>query len=518
MLVRRIQAVNNNVNYFKNYSKPANYNFATRPYACDTVSFKGFYPERSWVTKTNYRAYDSRVGHMVDLEIRPSVDFKYYGGDDKFFPGIIAIKADGSSGNFDNVYMKNSNLEGSDFTRASFCNTKAHNSNLSICNFTEMTARRAKFAHSDFEDSVCRYANFEYSNLQGAKFNRADMFKANLNLSNVIGTDFSHARNLPEVMAGAVYNKDTKFPAGFSPIQAYMLEFKAGGDLEGSYIPSMYLKSSNELVFDDYSNMNLQRTILDKSRFEQLDMQNSNFDKGNMEKVVFDFCILNNSSFRNANLNRACFKNSDLQGATFEGDGTDLQFANFIGANLSGTDIQKLSKGQLRNALFSPATTLPEGMTVEDAKNLGMLYVVDTVDFSDKNLFGTNFKDFKFSQYGINSFSGARFERANLHSAKFDGANLINCVFDKASLKYSSLKDADCGGASFAGANMLHANLEGTNFKAANLCGANLTDAKINEETNFEYASYDENTVFPSGFSPNEHRMILNPNKKGALK
>ena len=518
MLVREIQPVRLGLNQFKINSKPANYKFALQPLKRDTVSFTGFYEEAPRRTRTNYRAYDRDTGYMVDLVMHPSIDFRKYGTDDKMFPGMIARNSYGSYGNFYNVYMKNSDFSNSSFVGTNFNHAKIHNSNLSGCDMSNANARYAKFAYSNFEDTLCRNTDFLFSNLQGANFNRANLQKANLAIANIIGADFSGAKNLPNVAAGAIYNKDTKFPAGYSPEQAYMLEFKSGANLAKAYLNALRLKSSDELGFDEYRDLNLENSILNKSRFEQLDMQNSVFDGSEMEKAVFDFCILNNTSFKNANLERACFKNSDLQDAKFCGPNTNLQYANFIGANLSGTDIAELAPGQLENALFSPSTTLPEDMTVEDAKRLGMVYVVEEVDFSEYNLYGINFKNFKFSQYGINDFTKANFERANLHQTSFDGAILEGCNFDKASLKYSSLKNANCKGASFVGTSMLEADIEGADFTCADLCGANLKGVKLNEKTIFTQAKYDENTLFPDGFSPAKHGMTLTPNTRGALR
>lgn len=517
MLVRKVQAIKNYSNYFKNNSKPTNYSYASRPLEYDTVSFTGFFSQPTYDKKTNYRALNKETGYMTDLVMKPHIDFDNYGTEDKLFPRMISRYSNGSYGNFRNVYMKNSDFANSTFIKTDFSNAKIHNSDLSNCDFTNAIARNARFANSNFANSTCRGTNFSYANLQEANFENADLQNSNLSFANVIGTDFSRTKNLPQKMANAVYNKTTKFPAGFSPEYAFMRELKSGGDLHGVHLNSMHLKSSDEVDFDEYTNLDLASSNLDKSYFKQLDMKESTFDNSSMKKVVFDFCVLNNSSFKNVDLERACFKNSDLGESEFYGPKTNLQYVNFIGTNLAGTDIKSLGADQLRNALFSPSTILPEDMTIEDAKARGMIYVVNEVDFTDKNLYGMNFKNFKFSEYGINDFQGASFKRANLHHTNFEDTKLTGCSFDKASLKYSSLENADCENASFEGANMICTNIKGCNLKNANLCGANLKGTIMNEKTNFANARYDENTIFPEGFNPIKYNMKLTPNTQGAL-
>lgn len=518
MLVSKIQAVKNYTNYFKNNFGQINHHYAIRPLARDTVSFSGLFSSQSLnEKKTNYRALNRETGYMVDLVMKPHIDFKNYGTEDKLFPGMISRYSNGSYGDFSEVYMKNSDFSNSTFIRTNFNHAKIHSSDFTNCDLTSADASSAKFANSNFENATCRNTDFHYANLQGAKFDNADMLNANLSFTNVIGADFSKAKNLPKTMTTAVYNRDTKFPAGYSPEYAYMRELKAGGNLHKVHMHSTRLKSADELDFEDYTKINFDSSTLDKSYFQQLDMKECVFDDSSMKKVIFDFCILNNSSFKNADLERACFKNSDLGGSKFAGPKTNLQYVNFIGANLADTDIKDLTRDQLNNAMFSPSTTLPQGMTVEDAKQLGMVYVVDEVDFTDKNLYGINFKNFKFSQYGINDFRGASFKRANLHHTNFENSILTDCSFDKASLKYASLENANCENASFEGTNMLCANLKGTNFKNANLCGSNLKNTVFDDKTNFTDAKYDENTLFPDGFNPMKYNMKLTPNTQGAL-
>lgn len=519
MLVREIQPIRLGLNYSKIKPRIVENKPVSYPLSRESVSFRGYYsPPVLRETKTNYKAYSASDGRVVDLVMKPYINFENYGGEDKLFPGMVARNSCGSYGNFKNVYMKNADFTDSSFVATDFNGAKIHNSTLVNCNFSEADMRNAKFARSDFKGSLCKDSDFMYSNLQDAKFNGVNFQNANLALTNIIGADFSGAKNLPTLAPGAVYNKNTNFPVGYSPELAGMSEIKSGADLQGAYLHSMQLKSDDEFGFDEYKDLNLAGSILNKSRFVQVDMQNSVFDRSKMEKVIFDFCALNNCSFKDANLERACFKNSDLGNSKFDGTNTNLKYANFIGSDLSGTDINKLSPEQLQSALFSPATTLPEGMTVEDAIELGMKYVVDTIDFTDQNLYGINFKNFKFSKYGINEFDRARFERANLHRTNFDGASLKECCFDKASLKYSSLQGADCEGASFVGTNMLCADIQGTNFKFADLSGANMKCAQFDGETDFTNAKYDENTVFPDRFSPKEHNMVFTPNARGAKK
>ena len=77
---------------------------------------------------------------------------------------------------------------------------------------------------------------------------------------------------------------------------------------------------------------------------------------------------------------------------------------------------------------------------------------------------------------------------------------------DGANLSGLSLRDTDFTDASLGGANLSGADLSGSILWDANLCGAVLSGAQL-ERTFLAGARYNQGTVFPEGFSPNDAGM-----------
>ena len=86
------------------------------------------------------------------------------------------------------------------------------------------------------------------------------------------------------------------------------------------------------------------------------------------------------------------------------------------------------------------------------------------------------------------SAPGARFIRANL-----TGAFMRNGGFEKADFTGATLRDADVGRARFAGA-----LFAGADLRATNLAEANLREALADSET-----------IWPDGFVPEAHGVIM---------
>lgn len=131
--------------------------------------------------------------------------------------------------------------------------------------------------------------------------------------------------------------------------------------------------------------------------------------------------------------------------------------------------------------------------------------------------------------------SGLDLQRADFHRAVVDGlsmagADLREADFSDSDLYWLDLYMADCIGACFR-----DGRFEGASFKNACLEPADFTGAVIERdrlgnpstfahadlsEANFEGAhlsgvEYDDRTVFPSGFEPTSHGMVLINGKIG---
>ncbi len=458
---------------------------------------------------TNYKVYNKESKKNEALIIEPKTDFTEFYKEERCFPRLKAANADFTQSNLEATYLKGSDLEHSNFTKAFLYGAKLHYCNLSNCNFREVNAIKAKFYKSDLSGSSFIDADFTKANFQNAKFKNCDLKNADFKEANFINADLSSAFNLNKVgsLTFAVYSENTAFPVGFKPESKNMIKFEPGADLSGIYLAGTYIQYSNLLDFDDYKKINFENSNLEKTKFSHLDLRGCNFNFANCKKTDFDSCLLSNSSFSNCDLERASFENSSLDNARFHGERTNLKYANFVNADLSGTDIAELKEGQLANAIFSPGTILPRDFSEKDAVKAGMIYLCDETDFSNKNLSGIKFSSYKFSKYGVNNFKDMKFVRSNLHYADFTNGCLENCNFKKATLRNASLKNANCQNANFFMTNLVCADLRGANFQNTNLAGARMQGIKYDEKTDFAAAIYDQNTILPAGFNPIAHKM-----------
>jgi len=99
--------------------------------------------------------------------------------------------------------------------------------------------------------------------------------------------------------------------------------------------------------------------------------------------------------------------------------------------------------------------------------------------------------------------NGKNFMNANLYWAGFFKANLDGANFENAVLQGVNLNAASCLKTNFRGANLGQDNLGGS----SSLQGTDLTGAILNHAI-FTGAQYDDETVFPKGFSPKSHGMV----------
>jgi uncharacterized protein YjbI with pentapeptide repeats len=125
--------------------------------------------------------------------------------------------------------------------------------------------------------------------------------------------------------------------------------------------------------------------------------------------------------------------------------------------------------------------------------------------------------------------SGRNLGRANFRNTVLDGldlsgADLREADFFRSDLYWLNLFNSDCRGASFFGA-----TLEGVNFKSACLRRVDFSEARLlpdrlGRASSFAHADltaatlagavltgteYDSKTIFPSGFEPETHGLVL---------
>ena len=111
------------------------------------------------------------------------------------------------------------------------------------------------------------------------------------------------------------------------------------------------------------------------------------------------------------------------------------------------------------------------------------------IDLSWANLFGANLYNTNFRMANLRM---ASLWRTNLRNTNLSGANLYDANLHNANLREANLSGADLRGAYLRNANLREANLSGTDLRMTDLIGAN----------------YNERTILPEGFDPEEEGMV----------
>lgn len=180
---------------------------------------------------------------------------------------------------------------------------------------------------------------------------------------------------------------------------------------------------------------------------------------------------------------------TNLQGMRIE---DNFAWAVFIEANLKGA---KLYEANLQEAFLREAD-------------------LQEANLNGANLQGAflNFANLQEANLGRANLQKAKLYGANLQGAYLRRANLQGEYLSKANLQGARLEGADLQGAYLIDANLqeaylIDANLQGAQFVGADLQGAYLNGADLQE------AKYSKETIFPDGFDPEEHGMILVDNR-----
>ena len=265
-----------------------------------------------------------------------------------------------------------------------------------------------------------QYANVFVAHWSGADFSQTDfqcfhLPGANLGGANFSGADLSFSILRCAVLTGA--NLEGANLAGANLAGADL----RGANLEGAVLAGAVLRGA---VLTD--------AVLTDANLEGADLEdalvgNANITGGNLKGANLTDVNLRHVNLRGSNLKGANLGEADLTYADFEG--AVLTYANLTGAILIGTD---LIGADLTGAVFTYA-----------------------------------------------NLEGANLEGANLKGAVLESANLEGATLKGANLKDANLRDADLAGAVLAGAVLAGANLAGANLKGANLKGANLKGAVL---------------------------------------
>ena len=138
------------------------------------------------------------------------------------------------------------------------------------------------------------------------------------------------------------------------------------------------------------------------------------------------------------------------------------------------------------------------------------------VDFWNINLFLSNSNnsyfyqadfslgELSFADFSMSNLSGADFWYAILWYTNFSNANLSGSEFWFADLWFADLSNADLTNIDF-----WQTDLSNANFQGANLSGSYLDLALNWNSADFTNATYNNDTLFPTGFDPETEGMIF---------
>ena len=135
-------------------------------------------------------------------------------------------------------------------------------------------------------------------------------------------------------------------------------------------------------------------------------------------------------------------------------------------------------------------------------------------DLSGANLYRTNLRgvnldgadlveaDLRGARLAGAELMGAKLAGARLAEADLTRANLVGADLSEADLSYACLEEVDLSFAKLQGACLYDADLPGADLRHANLEGAILECAHLRD------ATYNDTTIWPEGFEPEEAGAI----------
>ena len=200
--------------------------------------------------------------------------------------------------------------------------------------------------------------------------------------------------------------------------------------------------------------------------------------------------------FSNASLFRVDMSMANLERSNFEN--AILDSVNFEEANLESANI--------RNASINFSCLLCVKMESVDARNANLESSnMWCAELKTASLRGANlrFVDLRNAQLESADLRSVRLESSDLRNANLNHINARNANLESSNMWCAELKTA-----SLRGANLRFVDLRNAQLESADLRNANLEHAEVGGAI-FVNAKYNCNTIFPEGFVPGDHGMIL---------
>ena len=311
------------------------------------------------------------------------------------------------------------------------------------------------------------------------------------------------------------------------------------GDIEKQYrgaviaedkdvdVNSVVLKNTifrrQDLRYRDFSGKDLSGLDFRLANLADAHFEYAHLEDAHLEDAFLLGANLYRTHLEEANLKRAHLEGAHLKLAHLEGahlneavlEGANLWGANLFGAHLEGATLAKanlkrgiLLEANLENTVLFGAdfeyakyneatiwkgarydfdTILPKGTAY--ITDVGMTGPKDSIIGADKSVV-------------INSFLTEIPEKRPVASGE--------CIFNGVIIDVDDLTPQDHGMIlDLRGDNLGNMDLRGKDLSNALLQGTNLEYIKYDDTTKWTKAMYDFHTIFPDGFKPEEHDMIL---------
>jgi len=332
------------------------------------------------------------------------------------------------------------------------------------CNFN-LSFIKLKFAENEYfshifcyradmcNASLC-YINLSYADLRNANLRSADLSYANLHYTCLQQADLFGAK---------LNSADLSY-----------------ADLRGSLL----------------SRTDLRNADLNYADLCCADLENANLSCANLCDADLGHASLNGADLRKADLRRAILSGVDLCPVDLRGadlSGADLRNVDLSRANLLGVKLNEvnLCGTVLKRFNFSNADFYSSDMSCADLTDANF----SNANLGNSDLSNTNFSNANFNEAVLRyaDLNGTNLTRANLCVADLSRTDLNYATLNNATLNYADLSYAD-----LRKADLSNADLRDTNFRGADLSNTILRNAK-----------YNDMTIFPDGFIPEDHEMKL---------
>ncbi|PZV14319.1 MAG: hypothetical protein DCF20_13040 [Pseudanabaena sp.] len=207
-------------------------------------------------------------------------------------------------------------------------------------------------------------------------------------------------------------------------------------------------------------------------------LQGQDFSNINLSGSVLERVDLRQVVFKNANLNGVKIVKVDLRGADLSNVSlidANLAFSNLSEANLSQANLLRanLFQAKLGSALLSKSELMRSNLS--------------EADLSSANLKGANLV--------LTNLRKANLAKANLSESNLGAANLSDAILEGADLSSANLRSADLHLTNLTNANLRSANLTAAKlvlieFAGTNLSGANFRNAIVENIGSIEAADF----------------------------